>query len=75
MQTVLDACVAEGKERGVQLAAYVDGRLVLDVYAGVADPATGRRVDSQTLFPVFSVTKAMAATASASIRGTRRHRV
>jgi len=63
MQTVLDACVAEGKERGVQLAAYLDGRLVLDISAGIADPATGKRVDSQTLFPVFSVGKGMTSTA------------
>src|SRR5688572_21274411 len=53
----LDELVREGTELGVQVAAYVDGELVLDVWAGVADEATGRPVDGETLFTVFSATK------------------
>jgi CubicO group peptidase (beta-lactamase class C family) len=62
MQALLDALVREGKERGVQLAAYVDGVLAVDVWAGEADAATGRPVDGQTLFPVFSTSKGITAT-------------
>ena len=33
------------------------GRLVIDAWAGLADTATGRKVDGDTLFTVFSTTK------------------
>lgn len=55
--------IAEGREIGVQVAAYVDGKLVIDSWGGIADPATGRAVDGDTLFNMFSVTKPFAATA------------
>lgn len=42
-------------ERDIQVAAYVGGTLVVDAWIG--------DVDSSTLFPVFSVTKAVAITA------------
>lgn len=45
------------------MAAYLEGELVVDTWDGVADPATGRRVDGETLFNVFSVTKAVTAVA------------
>jgi CubicO group peptidase (beta-lactamase class C family) len=50
-------------EQGIQVAAYVGGGLVVDAWAGTADPATGRAVTASTLFPVFSVTKAVTVTA------------
>jgi len=62
MQGVLDRCVAEGRERGVQLTAYLNGELIVDAWAGVADAETGRLVDGETLFPVFSVSKGITAT-------------
>jgi len=62
-QELLDDLVASGAERGMQLAVYVGDELVVDAWAGVADPATGRRVDGDTLFPVFSTTKGIVATA------------
>ncbi len=62
LQSVLDHLVAEGTERGVQVAIYLDGKKVADAGAGIADPATGRTVDTTTLFPVFSTTKGIAAT-------------
>jgi CubicO group peptidase (beta-lactamase class C family) len=55
--------IAAGSETGVQVAAYLGERLVVDVWGGLADPSTGRAVDGDTLFNVFSVTKAVAATA------------
>ncbi|WP_141576602.1 serine hydrolase [Actinomadura sp. WMMA1423] len=50
-------------EEGLQIAAYLDGELIVDAWAGSADPDTGRDVDGSTLFNVFSVTKAVTATA------------
>ena len=63
VQLAIDAAVAHGTEIGVQVAAYLDGVQVVDAWGGVADPATGRKVDGETLFNVYSVTKAVAATA------------
>jgi CubicO group peptidase (beta-lactamase class C family) len=62
VQPVLEQLVASGAERGLQVAAYLNGQLVLDVWAGVADDVTGRRVDGDTLFTVFSATKGLVAT-------------
>ncbi|MFP3548096.1 serine hydrolase domain-containing protein, partial [Rhizobium sp. SIMBA_035] len=63
-QQALDyAKIEAGGEIGVQEAAYLNGELVVDAWSGVADPATGRRVDGETLFNVYSVTKAVPATA------------
>jgi CubicO group peptidase (beta-lactamase class C family) len=59
----LDALVRDGVETGVQVAAFLDGELVVDAWSGLADPSTGAKVDGDTLFNVFSVTKAIAATA------------
>ena len=58
----LDRAIELG-EHGIQVAAYVGGNLVIDSWAGTADPATGRPVTASTLFPVFSVTKAVTVTA------------
>jgi CubicO group peptidase (beta-lactamase class C family) len=55
--------IGAGREVGLQVAAYKDGKLVIDTWGGVADPASGRKVDGDTLFNVYSVTKAVAATA------------
>jgi CubicO group peptidase (beta-lactamase class C family) len=61
VQKAVDAAIAESGEIGLQVAAYLDGELVVDVWGGLADETTGRRVDGDTLFPVFSVTKAVTA--------------
>lgn len=61
MQNCLDDAVRTGREQGIQLAVYVDGKLVVDAWAGTADDA-GTPVHGDTLFPVFSVTKGFAAT-------------
>ena len=50
-------------EIGVQLAVYVGSNLVAEGWAGLANLGNGRPVDASTLFPVFSVTKAVTATA------------
>ena len=63
VQRAIDDAIAGGREIGVQVAAYHRGRLVVDAWGGLADPASGRPVDGETLFNVYSVTKAVAATA------------
>jgi CubicO group peptidase (beta-lactamase class C family) len=49
-------------ERGVQVAAYLGPDLIVDAWTGEAD-AAGTPVTGDTLFPVFSVSKAVTATA------------
>jgi CubicO group peptidase (beta-lactamase class C family) len=63
VQALLDRLVAEGREIGVQVAAYRGDELVVDAFAGVADPAAGKAVSGETLFNAFSVAKALTATA------------
>jgi len=63
VQAVLDRLVAEGREIGIQICAWQGEEQIVDCWAGVADAATGRPVDADTLFNVFSVSKAVSATA------------
>src|SRR5215207_4697527 len=59
---VLEQLVADGPEIGLQVAAYLDGTLVVDTWAGLADPATARAVAGDTLFMLSSTTKGVTAT-------------
>lgn len=61
VQELLDELVASGQESGLQVAAYLDGELVLDAVSGTMD-ALGRPVDANTLFSVFSASKGVTAT-------------
>ena len=63
VQEAVDAAISERGEIGLQVTAYVDGKQVVDVWSGLADATTGKKVDADTLFPVFSVTKAVTAVA------------
>lgn len=62
VQELLEELVADGEELGLQAVAYLGGQLVIDAAAGVADRESGRPVDGDTLFTVFSVTKGVTAT-------------
>jgi CubicO group peptidase (beta-lactamase class C family) len=62
VQRIIDRFIAEGDEVGLQVAAYVDGKLAIDAWAGVADEASGRPVDGETLFTSWSTTKGFVAT-------------
>lgn len=64
VRETIEQQIRAGLEIGVQVAAYLDGQLVIDTWAGLADPVTGRAVDGDTLFNVFSVTKPVAAVAA-----------
>lgn len=60
IDAALDEAVRQG-EHGVQVAAYLNGELIVDSWCGPSDN-TGHMVDGETLFSVFSVTKAVTAT-------------
>jgi len=62
VQQAIHQLVESGAERGLQVAVYRRGERVVDAVAGVADPATGRRVTSGTVFYNFSIVKGAAAT-------------
>lgn len=62
VRKVLEGLVSSGEELGLQVAAYKEGELVIDTWAGVADESTGRKVDGDTLFTVMSTTKGITAT-------------
>jgi len=63
VQQAVDIAIGERGEIGLQVAAYLDGEPVVDVWGGLADETTGKKVDADTLFPVFSVTKAVTSVA------------
>lgn len=63
VEDAVDRAVASGDETGLQVVAYRYGEKVIDICAGLADPSTGRSVVPDTLFNVYSVTKAITATA------------
>jgi CubicO group peptidase (beta-lactamase class C family) len=62
VQEALNELVESGAERGLQVAVYRNGELVVDAVAGVADPSAGRPVASDTLFFSYSIGKGVAAT-------------
>lgn len=63
IRQLLDEAVSSGEELGCQLAVYLDGEQILDEWAGWADPDRTRRVEADTVFPVFSTGKGFAVTA------------
>jgi CubicO group peptidase (beta-lactamase class C family) len=50
-------------EVGVQVAAYLGERLIVDAWIGAADPTRGKAVDGDTLFQCFSMIKTVTFTA------------
>jgi CubicO group peptidase (beta-lactamase class C family) len=62
VQRTIDDLVADGRETGVQVSAYLDGEVVVEAVAGLADPATRRAVTPDTPFFSFSTGKGVTAT-------------
>src|SRR6266480_3049930 len=62
VQEAIEGLVESVVERGIQVAVYHDGEPLVEAIAGVADPATGRLVRSDTPFYNFSIVKGAAAT-------------
>jgi len=63
VQRTLDDLVAQGREIGVQVCAWLGEEQIVDCWAGLADAEAGTPVDGDTLFNVYSVSKAVTATA------------
>jgi len=62
VQEAIDQFVESGAERGLQVAVYQHSELMVDAFAGVADPETERRVVSDTPFYAYSTGKGATAT-------------
>ncbi|MCQ2396586.1 MAG: beta-lactamase family protein [Lentisphaeria bacterium] len=62
LQAVLDAAVENGEECGCQLAVFKHGELICSLSSGYTDADCTRRIDEETLFPVFSVGKGVVTT-------------
>jgi CubicO group peptidase (beta-lactamase class C family) len=61
VRQAFDAAFAAGEELGARFTLVQDGEVVLDIWSGWADHARERRFEADTLTPVFSTTKAIAA--------------
>jgi CubicO group peptidase (beta-lactamase class C family) len=62
VRATLEGLVKSGPEIGLQVAAYLGGKLVVDAWAGLADEAKKTPVDGDTLFMLSSTTKGVTAT-------------
>ena len=63
VRALVDQQIAEGRQLGVQVAAYMDGEPIVRVEGGRLGPEDDRPVQPDTLFSSFSTTKGVAATA------------
>jgi CubicO group peptidase (beta-lactamase class C family) len=61
VREVFEKNFADGLEVGASFAAYHRGELVVDLWGGIADPATGQPWARDTMAVVFSTTKAATA--------------
>jgi CubicO group peptidase (beta-lactamase class C family) len=62
VQRTINALVGAGREIGVQVAAYLDGQLIVNAVAGLADSASGRPVTPDTPFFSYSTGKGLTST-------------
>jgi CubicO group peptidase (beta-lactamase class C family) len=63
VQKIIDGLVFSGSEIGLQVAAYLDGNLIVNQVAGLADPSNGNPVTPDTPFFSFSTGKGLTSTA------------
>jgi CubicO group peptidase (beta-lactamase class C family) len=63
VRDVLQQHLEDGSDTGAAVAVYRDGSPVVDIWGGVADPATGRPWARDTVACVFSTTKGITAVA------------
>ena len=59
----IERSIHDDGEGGLQVAAYLGDDLIVDTWGGLADETTRRKVGGDTLFNIFSVTKALTVTA------------
>ena len=62
IQALLDSFVEQGTECGCQAALYINGELAVSAYAGWTDWTKTKKVDENTVFPIYSTGKAIAST-------------
>jgi CubicO group peptidase (beta-lactamase class C family) len=62
VRAVLETIVRDTPEIGLQAAAYLDGKLAVDAWAGMANEADNTPVDGDTMFMLSSTTKGITAT-------------
>jgi len=62
VRAVLETIVRDTPEIGLQVAAYHEGKLVVDAWAGLADEAKKTPVDGDTMFMLSSTTKGITST-------------
>jgi CubicO group peptidase (beta-lactamase class C family) len=62
VQKVLQELINDNGEIGLQVAAYLDDKLVIDTWAGLADEIRGQSVNGETLFTGFSISKGIVST-------------
>lgn len=63
VQDLLQDQIRRGTQLGTQVCAYRNGEMIVDTWAGEIGPEDSRPVQADTLFPSFSTTKGVAATA------------
>src|SRR5262245_53952641 len=63
VQRAVDEAIRKGDEIGLQVVAYYRDQVIADVAAGVAVPKTGAPLTHDTLFNIWSVSKAVTVTA------------
>lgn len=63
VQSLIERQIADGKQLGVQVAAYRNGERIVDAWAGTMGPRDERPVQEDSLFLSFSTTKGVAAAA------------
>lgn len=63
VQKLLDDAVVSGAQSAAQCCVYIDGKLVVDAWAGRMATNSAEKITGETLFPIFSTEKAMFATA------------
>ncbi|MEO1708279.1 MAG: serine hydrolase domain-containing protein [Pseudomonadota bacterium] len=67
VRDAFEANFAEDKELGAGFSAIIDGQTVVDLHGGWADRAKSRLWDDQTIVPVYSTTKPVAALVLAQV--------
>ncbi len=63
LEQILNEAVEAQEELGCQLVIYQDGQKIVDLSAGYTGTERTEKVNADTLFPVFSTGKSIAATA------------
>ena len=71
-QRIVDAAVADGTENSLQFCVFRDGECIIDVCAGWIGFDRRRRVDSHTIFPIYSTGKGVPAAALTRLIGEGR---